>query len=359
MSLTAAKSTLEVTLDMLDGVRRGLLRLSLGVTVLRSIVISRDRRLATQSVVSVLVLACATLCIPGLLLVAGPLLFGVAHVTGDVRHLVIRRNLPRAWIRVVAIAAVALMGLRVAELAAPFALPYARVEVLIGWAWVGAGVVAGALLARSVARGLLAGAPVAFVLVLSVHAPVLARALFAYAHNLVALVVWVALFRSRRLVAIPAIGAALAIGMLFASGVLVPWTHLDGPWGQRLVLESMAQSSTWPPRIAIGIGLSFVFLQAIHYMVWVAWIPQDDLCARGTATFRMTARAFQRDLGSVGVPLVLIAAIVVVVASLVRVHPTRAVYLSIAAFHGWLELAAVAFFAARGCVGSTASQSPA
>jgi hypothetical protein len=175
---------------------------------------------------------------------------------------------------------------------------------------------------------------------------------FAYAHNLIALVVWVALFRGRRLVALPAIAGALAIAALFASGTLVPWTHWQGPWTDRVIIESMAQVGAGvAPQMAVGIGLSYVFLQAIHYAVWIAWIPQDDLRARGTATFRMTARALRRELGDVGVAMILVAAAVVIVASLLRTHPTRAVYLSVAAFHGWLELAALGFFAARGRVG--------
>jgi hypothetical protein len=47
---------------------------------------------------------------------------------------------------------------------------------------------------------------------------------------------------------------------------------------------------------------------------------------------------------------------VVAAASLVRAQPTRAVYLSVASFHGWLELAALAFFVAHGKVPQVASR---
>jgi hypothetical protein len=299
----------------------------------------------------VILLAIATLVMPGVLLVAGPVLFGVAHVTGDVRHLVLRRNLPRAWTHVVAVASVVLIALRITELIAPSAFAYARVEVFAGWAWVAGGVTLGALFARSVARGLLVGAPVAFLMVVSIHAPTLTRLLLAYVHNLIALVIWVVLFRARRLFAAPAIFAAVALAALFASGAPVPWTSWRSVWADRLVGESLAQvGSLVPPRIAVGLGLSFVFLQAIHYSTWVAWIPQDDRRAHGTSTFRMTARALRSELGGAGVALAIVAEVVVLIASSVRVHPTRAVYMSVSAFHGWLELAAIAFFAARGRV---------
>ena len=31
-----------------------------------------------------------------------------------------------------------------------------------------------------------------------------------------------------------------------------------------------------PERTAIGLGLSYVFPQAIHYSVWLTWIPREE-----------------------------------------------------------------------------------
>ena len=128
MNLSAVGAGTEASLIALDGIRGRLLRFSLGVRGLRAVVARRDARLVVQSVLSVTLLGVATLLVPGVLLVLGPVLFGVAHVTGDFRHLVIRRKLPQAWTRVVAVASVALIALRIAELLAPSALAYAGLQ---------------------------------------------------------------------------------------------------------------------------------------------------------------------------------------------------------------------------------------
>jgi hypothetical protein len=57
----------------------------------------------------------------------------------------------------------------------------------------------------------------------------------------------------------------------------------------------------------------------------------------------MTVRGLRRDLGSVGLGLLALAAVVVAVAAFVDAGRARAAYLSLSAFHGYLELAAAAF----------------
>jgi hypothetical protein len=352
MRTNLVEGAAEAAFDVVDHLRARLLSAALGVPSLQAIVTRRHRRLAVQSLLSVVVLAAATLLAPGILLVLGPIVLGVAHVTGDVRHLVSRRDVPRAWAVLVAIACTTLLGLRIAELAGPTWLPYARFEVLAGWGWVAAGVVLGACCGPSFSRALLMALPLALLAAASAVSPTVARAILGYAHNLVALVVWLVLFRQQRTAVLASIVTALAIAVLLASGSLVPWTHWDGLWAGRVIDEWLGLAGRHiTQQTAIGIGLSYVFLQAVHYAVWVSWIPQDDTCGHGTLTFRMTARALYRDLGRSGVALAVIAATVMVVASFARVHPTRAVYMSLAAFHGWLELAALAFFVARGSVG--------
>ena len=97
-----------------------------------------------------------------------------------------------------------------------------------------------------------------------------------------------------------------------------------------------------------GVGLSFLFLQAVHYSVWLSWIPQEDLPGEGTTTFKMSARSFARDLGRPAAVGVVLLALVVAAAGVVTPHHARHVYLSLATFHGYLELSMLAFLLARG-----------
>jgi hypothetical protein len=103
-----------------------------------------------------------------------------------------------------------------------------------------------------------------------------------------------------------------------------------------------------PQRTALGLGLSFVLLQSVHYAVWLSYVPQDDLRGQGLQSFRMSWRALRRDLP---LPLLVLTAVVaaaVLGASLVSAHRTRQLYMSLASFHGYLELAAASFLYVRG-----------
>jgi len=179
--------------------------------------------------------------------------------------------------------------------------------------------------------------------------PSLARLLFAHLHNRVAIGLWLLLWRRRRRFALPALGL-LAVGVAaLVSGTALPYVRFDGPWTARLVEESVFAWPRWmPQRTALGLGLAFVLLQAIHYTVWLAFIPQDDLRGEGTLSFRMSWRSLFRDLPLPLLALTGIVAAAVLGASLVNVHRTGQLYMSLASFHGYLELAAGAFLYARG-----------
>ncbi len=353
MKPAIAPSPVAFALERVDDLRRALLRVSLRTPGLARVVVDRNARLAIQSLVSVALLAVAVLRAPGALFVGGPLLFGVAHLASDVRHLVLRRDATRGWRRVVAGACLSLVALGLAEMVAPAAIPYVRVQSSVGWSWVAVGVVLGARAAGSLRRAVSFGAPVALLAWATWLAPSLARSLFAYAHNLVALVIWITMFRKGRIVALPAAAAALGMAIFLASGRALAWVDFQAMGGRFLVSESIAAVEAAAPCVrtetALAIGVSYVFLQAVHYAAWLSWIPQDNLVS-GTSTFRMTARALKRELGGRGLVLVAAAALLVAVASLFRLRSTRAVYLSMATFHGWLELACLGFFGARGRV---------
>src|SRR5262249_39265661 len=103
-----------------------------------------------------------------------------------------------------------------------------------------------------------------------------------------------------------------------------------------------------PPRLAAGVAASYVFLQSIHYAVWLGWIPQEDVRAEGTLTFRMSARSLASDFGPIGLALVTLAMLAVIVGALANARRARDLYVSLAMFHAYLELAMIGYFAMRG-----------
>jgi hypothetical protein len=172
---------------------------------------------------------------------------------------------------------------------------------------------------------------------------------FAHVHNVVAIALWLYLFRARRRFALPALALLAAAATLLLSGVALSWVRFDGPGAARLVDEALFAWPAWmPQRTAVSLGVLFVLLQGIHYAVWLTFIPQDDAPAQGTRSFRGSWRALRRDFPTPWLAAITVLAAAVLGASLLDVHRTRQLYLSLATFHGYLELATAAFFITRG-----------
>jgi hypothetical protein len=173
--------------------------------------------------------------------------------------------------------------------------------------------------------------------------------LFAHIHNLVAIALWLWLFRARRRFALPALALLATCAALLLSGAALPFVRLDGPGAARLVEESIFAWPAWmPQRTALALGLLYVLLQSVHYTVWLAFIPQDDVRAQGTLSFRMSLRGLVRDFTAPGLAVIAVLTAAVLGASTLDAHRTRQLYLSLATFHGYLELGAGAFLWVRG-----------
>jgi hypothetical protein len=337
-------------LDPLDALRRAALARAVRVPVGRHLLFDRDRRLLVQSSMGVGVALAIAARWPAIAYVVGPALFGVPHIVAELRFLVVRRALPRWWMALLALGAVLLFVLRVVQMIAPSLAPYARLEVGLGWGIGLAGAASGGAVGRRWFRALAVAAPMSALLALATNHVALGRLVFAHAHNLITIAVWLYIFRRRPAFALPALvllagGAVwLALGGAFAA------LDTQAPFVTRFLDEAIV---AWPRGLvtqptAVGIAFVFVFLQGVHYATWLSWIPQEDLRAEGTATFRMSYRALLRDLGAPALAIAATLSIAMIAASFVSVHRTRALYLSLATFHGYLEVGALAFALARG-----------
>jgi hypothetical protein len=347
--VSTAPGALDAVAAPLDGARRGVLQLLTRHRPLARIVGNRDLRIPLFATAQVAVLLALAVACPVWLFVAGPLLLGVPHLVSDVRYLGARRRVAREVVVVGLVAAAGVLALRGLELA-HVRLPVARLEVVAGATWVLVAVAVGARERRN-AWPLLALPGIAAVgIVAEGHASV-ARLVLAQGHNVVAIVVWLLLFRrNRRAAALPIV--AVAVGSVaILSGATLPWTlRAGGLEGLGVDLQRVGAFLTpgAPARLAAAAAILFVFLQAVHYAAWLTWIPQDELPGQGTFTFRMTARALVKDLG---LPLLLTAAVVslaLIAAAAVSLAAAVRAYMSLAAFHGYFELAMLGYFAARG-----------
>jgi hypothetical protein len=296
-----------------------------------------------------------TLVCPGVPFVLAPAVFGVLHVAADYRYLMARRRLPRGLFVGILASAAALVSLRGLEAAVPAGLWFARLEVAIGFGTAVAAMALGSR-GRPLARRLAFVLPLALAGAAAVTSPLTARLGFAHAHNVVGVLLFLFLFRGRgerrsAVVFLVAFAAAVALVL----GAPAPLTSVAPAWGARMLADtSAALPAALRAELGWGLGLSYVFLQLVHYGVWLAFVPMaDGVPGRGVLE---GFRELGRELGPVVLGGTALLAVAVLGASFIEVHRTRQIYLSVATFHGYLELAAGGYLLARGGLARTAAR---
>jgi hypothetical protein len=338
------------TLRTLDGVRLSSFRMALRSGPLSAWVVRRERRLVLTTALHAGVAAVLAVTFPVLLFVLAPVLLGVAHVAADVRYLVLRRKLTRSWRAAIVTACLVLFGCQLLTLTRVWRVPErAELGVVVVWAFAAVAAAAGSARVR---RRVVLG----FGLVLLVGAAALAwphafRQLFLHAHNLIALALWPSFFRRRPRALLLLRAPIVALALLLATGVghritlASPGVHVFGLHALDLAawLSPFARAD-----LALGITSAFVFLQAVHYSIWLNVIPQAEQPGEGTLSFRQSARALTADFGRSGLVIVIVAALAVLL--LATAHPVEAStsYVALALFHGYLELVLWLYFWIRG-----------
>jgi hypothetical protein len=342
-------SVVERAVAPLDVLRGACLNLFARSPAVSSVLFRRDRRLALLLTLHGTAAFLLALYAPGFLFMLVPIALGAAHVASDVRYLVLRRALPLAWKRASLAACAVLIALRVAE-EWRFLSRTVELETALVIAWVVAAILASSRRPRALRAWVALGAT-AVVGCAALANPSQARLVFLHLHNLIAVLAWAFLSPRRLRPQLLAVLAMLGAAGLLASGVL----H-SIPLAQRPLFGlHILQIADWlAPGLradhGIGLATAYLFLQSVHYTIWLQLIPQEEMCAQGTLTFRMSARSALKDFGTVGSAAVLASILLVVVGALFHLHRTRNLYLSFASFHGYLELAMLMYFAvaARG-----------
>jgi hypothetical protein len=357
LTVTTAEgsSLLEGAVAPLDRIRRASLALAFRMPPLARLLSRRQSRLALIATLHALVALVLAIVAPVVLIVLGPILLGVPHVAGDVRYLVLRRRLPAWWKNGIWVACGLLVALRLVEELHPDGLlagaALARIEMGGVALWVIAAALLGAFVAGSWRRLPWLLPPLLAFGFAGVTHPELSRLVYAHVHNIVGIALWLALFR-RQLTSliVPLIVIAGGVALLM-SGLTLPWT-----FGHHAILQAfhlhLLAASDWlapglPVGLAVGLTCTYAYLQSLHYGVWLIYVPQEDVASQGTLTFRMSLRSLWRDFGRFGVAAIVLALAVVVGFGFFHPLRARAMYLSLAMFHGYLELALLAYFAAR------------
>jgi hypothetical protein len=361
--MPAVAVRIEQALRPLDELRRIVLRLLAGASPLgRALAQRRSLRLpALLSLHALLAFALAVLA-PSFLLAVAPLAVGVPHLASDVRHLLVRRPAPRWWLLASATFMLALLVFRIVAESGHASL---AVEQAVASAWVLLGAAGGATLgARAridvdggrsawTARGWGTLAVALAIAAFAAGAPSVWRLVLLHGHNLIAIVVWLVMFRRGGRLTIVFVALALAGGALLASGALLGVTIHHGALsvaGLHLFAAADWLAPGLPDERAIAVATSFAFLQSVHYAIWLVAIPGGDRPGDGARAWRNAFRDLARDLRPAGLLAVAALTLLVAVMGLVHAAGTRRLFLSLGTFHGWLELAVLAFVVGLGPV---------
>jgi hypothetical protein len=304
---------------------------------------------------------------PALLFFALPLLFGVPHVAADLRHLVLRRDLPASWRRNVWLGCAALLAVRCLD-AWHASSRTGGIEALLAVIWALLAIQAGAAREPGAARTRLAVGLVLVAGLAALHYPRGTRLVLLHAHNVVALLAAGFVFRARSRGLLLAALGIVAVALLLASGVLFRVSLSASSWLQSLWLPVQLPEigDQVAPGLrgdrAIGVASAFLFLQAVHYVTWLGLIPWRDGGrqpsvgpAAGGGSLRagnwMLRRwsSLRNDFGRWGLAAIAAASLAVIGAGVFQPRAARTLYLSLAGFHVYLELVMLLYFwVARG-----------
>lgn len=348
----------DVATAPLDGLRQAALAAITRSQHLTRVVARRDARVPFIATAQIVLLLAVTVTRPLWLFVLGPIVLGIPHLASDIRYLILRQRVAREVLLVACAGAAIFLGLRLLDLFHAAPAHSAGVEIGTAVAWIAVAISSGAHERKS--RAPLVALP--FLLALGTLAMLHAgttRIVFAHAHNVIGVAAWVVLFRkNKRAALLPGIALALAITLLL-SGAALPFIGKAAftSFGFDLSFVGRYLAPGTSPRVAAAVALSFVFLQSVHYATWLVWIPQDNLPGEGTFTFRMTARSLLTDFGLPALMILGVLAIALASAAAFDARRAVATYMSLATFHGYLEIALLAYFAARGSKAARAASS--
>jgi hypothetical protein len=295
---------------------------------LRRVAVDRGARMALGAAIGLAAAFATSLAAPMAWFVWAPLVLGVPHVLADVRYLILAPYRPVALRRRDGVLAVGLVG--TAAVAAP-ALGAAVV--------VGAVALAPGRATRRRAAVLAAGLALACA---AWAAPVVTSYAIMHAHNVVALAVLGAI--AGRVGWGVGAGALALVGLVWTGALdaAMPSRALDGV--ARYVLPDVALAA-WSTAACARVAVTFVFLQGVHYAVWLRLIPAALRAHGGLRGFGASVRALERDCTAPIAAAVAVVALALPALALVGASDAatlRELYVRLAGGHAYLELAVLA-----------------
>lgn len=298
----------------------------------RLLLVDRDRRVAFLGTLFIALAFLGSATFPIWMIALGPLVWGVPHILADIRYLIARQGYHRRPSVLLAIAGGAAAtaagyGVRGGLASAAFVLLFSR---------------------GTRARRAIGFAVVAALFALAQWVGPISDLAFAHLHNFVAVGLWWAWRpRSKSLHFLP-LFAFIAGSVAILYGAADPLLRLTGGLsapGTGLSLRQLMYSLSPSPMgsMAVRFVLLYGFGQAVHYIVWLRLIPEDDRPSPTPRSYSQSYRVLGKDVGAIMLWLTAAGiAVFAVWAFVTSAGAARNAYLSVAFFHGDLELVAAA-----------------
>lgn len=298
-----------------------------------SLYADRARRVVWLGLFSIAISFALTLSSPLWLLALGPVILGVPHLVADARYLVVQPKLhERGTLALFAVVPLVATGFGV-----PPAISLLSLVPAVLMARASPGRKALGLAAWGALTAIAIGFETQFLLA------------FLHMHNLVAVGWWWAMRpRTKHAVLVPA--AVFAGTAFLLAGGADPIVTALGGWSAPASGASFTEfvetgsPAGMDPTIAARWVLSFAFLQSVHYAMWLRLVPEDARSRPAPRPFRATWDALVTDFGGPMLAVFIALTLFIAAWGLKDLASARWGYLRLAAFHGYLELAAAAYF---------------
>src|SRR5690606_13062501 len=102
--------------------------------------------------------------------------------------------------------------------------------------------------------------------------------------------------------------------------------------------------------LALRLTTLFVFMQGVHYVLWLRVIPDEARERPGLRSFASSLRALERDVGKGVLVVFALGALAVAARATTSLEAARLLYLRGASFHAWLEIAFALVLVAEGAL---------
>ena len=345
MRVSLAERSLELVSYPLDLLRRRLL-LILG-PIARPFIRSRALRVTAIAVIGFGVAAALSIGMPLWQLALGPVLWGIPHILGDLRYLIIKQRLAHTisfWLLVVL----------------PLVHFTYRPRVTTTMIALGGAAFLGFIHRRRAVDQRNSGRGIAprFISVMTCAVlgyivsrswPYHAHFVLLHAHNLITLGIWW-FWRPRR-----SLWELAPLVMLLGCSALIlcawdaqSWraAHVATDWAPaQLTLSYFERTLAWmlPEHLRPQWVVLYSFLQSAHYLVWIRLIPEDDRIAETPITFRRSALRLGKDFGSWVMLAVFVGMLTLAVWAIVDISSARLTYLRWISAHASLEVAVIGY----------------